>query len=110
MTVEELRVGEGETSRLAVRQLMVRGFHSGVSKVGVEASWSLEGEGLRGRATFVGDNVGVVGRMAAEGDDGDSGRRNCVAGDSGRRKGDVRGEPNDRGEGLYADAVACATP
>lgn len=39
---------------------------------------------------LVGEVVGVVGRSAVEGD----------AGDSGRRKGDARGDPNERGEGL----------
>ncbi len=38
---------------------------------------------------MVGDGVGVVARTV----DGE-------AGDSGRRKGEVRGDPNDRGEGL----------
>lgn len=38
----------------------------------------------------MGEVVGVVGRSAVEGD----------AGDSGRRKGDARGDPNERGEGL----------
>ena len=43
---------------------------------------------------FVGDCVGVVARTV----DGE-------AGDSGRRKGDARGEPRDRGEGLYVDEI-----
>lgn len=51
--------------------------------------WSLEGD-CRGVCTFVGDGVGVVGRTVFEGE----------AGDSGRRKGEVRGEPKERGEGL----------
>ncbi len=42
---------------------------------------------------LVGDVVGVVGRFAGEGGDGDSGRRKGEAGDSGRLKGEVRGEP-----------------
>ena len=41
--------------------------------------------------TFVGEVVGVEGRIIVA--DGE-------AGDSGRRKGDVRGEPKERGEGL----------
>lgn len=102
-------MGEGETSRVILKEPIPRGVQTSDSEVGVEASWSLEGEGLRGSGVLVGDSVGVVGRIVAEGDDGDSGRRNCVAGDSGRRKGEVRGEPNERGEGLYVDAVACAS-
>lgn len=39
---------------------------------------------------LVGEVVGVLGRSVVEGD----------AGDSGRRKGDARGDPNERGEGL----------
>ena len=29
------------------------------------------------------------------------------AGDSGRRKGEVRGEPKESGDGLYEDGIAC---
>lgn len=29
------------------------------------------------------------------------------AGDSGRRKGEVRGEPKDRGDGLYEGRMSC---
>jgi len=59
-------------------------------EVGVrELCWSLEGDG-RGVCTFVGEGVGVVGRTVFEGEEGDSGRR----------KGEVRGEPKDKGEGL----------
>ena len=36
-------------------------------------------------------SVGVEGRMVVD----------VEAGDSGRRKGEVRGEPKERGEGLY---------
>lgn len=109
--VEELRAGDGETSREKgiVDKSMPWFARLSRSAVGAEPPWSLEGDGLRGSAVLVGDTVGVVGRIDAEGDDGDSGRRNCVAGDSGRRKGDVRGEPKDRGEGLYCDAVAYTT-
>lgn len=39
---------------------------------------------------FVGEMLGVVGLRAGEGE----------AGDSERRNGDARGEPNERGEGL----------
>lgn len=42
------------------------------------------------------DLVGVVGRTVEE---GESWRRG-EAGESGRRKGEVRGEPKERGEGL----------
>ena len=97
--MEELRAGEGISQGL-VRGLRPRGVQVSLSEVRLEASWSLEGEGLRGSAALVGDIVGVVGRMAAEGEEGDSGRRSCVAGDSGRRNGEVRGEPKERGEGL----------
>ncbi len=37
-------------------------------------------------------DVGVVGRTVEAGEEGE--------GDSGRRKGEVRGEPKERGEGL----------
>ncbi len=80
--------------------LRPRGVQAPLSEVGVVASWSFVGEGLLGRAILVGEKVGVVGRIAAEGEYGESGRRSCVAGDSGRRNGEVRGEPNERGEGL----------
>jgi hypothetical protein len=43
---------------------------------------------------FVGDCVGVVVRTV----DGEPG-------DSGRRKGDARGEPRESGEGLYVDEI-----
>ncbi len=43
------------------------------------------------------DLVGVVGRIVV---DGDSAWRRGEAGESGRRKGEVRGEPKERGEGL----------
>lgn len=66
---------------------------------------SLEGEesgekGLVGDVSgvwgFVGERLGVVGRREGEGE----------AGDSGRLNGEARGEPNERGEGLYVDAWA----
>ena len=83
-----------------MRGLRPRGVQVPLSDVGVVASSNFVGEGLLGRATLVGENVGVVGRIAGEGEDGESGRRSWVAGDSGRRKGEVRGEPNESGEGL----------
>ena len=52
------------------------------------------------------DGVGVVGRMATEGEDGDCGRPSCAAGDSGRRNGEVRGKPKESGDGLYVEGVA----
>lgn len=66
------------------------------------AELSLEGEergekGLVGDETgvwgFVGEMLGVVGLSAGEGE----------AGDSGRLNGEARGEPNERGEGLYVE-------
>ena len=67
-----------------------RGVQFSLSEVGVRAlCWSLEGD-WRGVCAFVGEGVGVGGRIVFEGE----------AGDSGRRKGEVRGEPKERGEGL----------
>lgn len=43
--------------------------------------------------------VGVVGRTVHAGEEGE--------GDCGRRKGEVRGEPKERGEGLYVVGIAC---
>ena len=45
------------------------------------------------------DLVGVEGRIVVI-VDGDSAWRRGEAGESGRRKGEVRGEPKERGEGL----------
>lgn len=71
--------------------------------VGVVTLWSFEGDcsgvcgfvgevvGVVGRP-MVGVDVGVVGRMVEAGEEGE--------GDSGRRKGEVRGEPKESGEGL----------
>ena len=100
VTVEDVSAGEEGNSQAVERDFSPRGVQSLFSEVGVAASWTLDGEGLRGSAIFVGDNVGVVGRMAADGEDGDSGRRKCAAGESGRRNGEVRGEPKERGDGL----------
>lgn len=66
--------------------------------VRVELSCSFEGlvrgvlafDGERPDTPFVGEVDGVLGRSG----DGE-------AGDSGRRKGEARGEPKERGEGLY---------
>ena len=54
-------------------------------------------EGVR-RAGWilVGDGEGVVGLDVVE----------AGAGDSGRRNGEVRGEPNESGDGLYVDGIA----
>ena len=70
-------------------------------------SFDGHGEGLRFCGGFVGDSVGVDGRSAMDGEDGDCGRPppNVDEGDSGLRKGDVRGEPKERGEGLYVDGT-----
>ena len=100
VVAEEVRVGEMGRSEDVVDGLSPRGVQVPVSEVGVVASCSLVGEGLRGRAILLGEKVGVVGRTAAEGEDGESGRRSWVAGESGRRNGEVRGDPNERGEGL----------
>lgn len=109
MATLELRVGDVwggwvEGSREGVSP---RGVQVVVSEVGVVAVWSLDGElsGVawmnfvgEGRGEWVsfvgeGDGVGVVGRIAVEGEEGESGRWKGDAGDSGRRKGEVRGEP-----------------
>lgn len=89
-------MGEGAGSRRGVRDvrgvLQLEVLESGealvfASLVGEDSGvCGLVGE-LKG---LVGEVVGVLDRRAAEGD----------AGDSGRRKGDARGDPNERGEGL----------
>ncbi len=60
---------------------------------------------------FVGEVVGVVGRPRAAVDVGVVGRTVEAGeegeGDSGRRKGEVRGEPKERGDGLYVGGIAC---
>lgn len=97
-----LRVGEGAGSRRGVSVVrgVVRygGFESG--EVGMGPSLVGEESGVWGfwdeAKGLVGEVVGVLARgvvvpvVMAEGD----------AGDSGRRKGEVRGELNERGEGL----------
>lgn len=103
----ELRVGEVEAkdSRLVsegVKFLIVRVSSSSSSSlsVGVVMVWSFDGD-CNGVCGLVGEAVGVVGRAVAVGVEGlivDAGEEG--AGDSGRRKGEVRGEPNESGEGL----------
>lgn len=91
-----VRVGEGAGSRRGVRE--VRGvLQLDVLERGealVFASLVGEERGVYGFVgelkDLVGEVVGVVGRSTVEGD----------AGDSGRRNGEVRGDPNERGEGL----------
>lgn len=70
----------------------------GVVAVAIVELWSLDGEpmgvwGFVGEVSGVCGFVGVVGRRVEVEVEGE-------AGDSGRRKGEVRGEPNERGEGL----------
>lgn len=92
----EVREGEAGTSRRGVK--LGRGFDQlEVFERGEEVAFaSLVGDvigvkGLAGelRGCLVGE-VGVVGRRTVDGD----------AGDSGRRKGEVLGEPYESGEGL----------
>ena len=96
----ELRVGESGGSRAVRRDgVRPRGVQLPEVEGGVAALlWSLWGDEARGVWwALVGDvvGVGVVGRLAGEGEgeEGDSGRRKGEAGDSGRLKGEVRGEP-----------------
>ena len=63
---------------------------------GVDVFWSLDGEV---KCDLVGEVVGVL-ALDVEGDVGVDGR-SWFAGLSGRRNGDVRGGPIERGEGLY---------
>lgn len=103
----ELRVGELEAndSRFVsegVRFLIVRVSSSSSPSfmVGVVTVWSFEGDCI-GVCGFVGEVVGVVGRAVEVGVEGltvEAGEEGD--GDSGRRKGEVRGEPKERGEGL----------
>lgn len=65
-----------------------RGVQVSVSVVGLFEWLSFEGEGVP--ICFVGDVVGVVDCRRGDGDEGDSGRR----------KGEARGELNESGEGL----------
>ena len=68
----------------------------GVGLVGEYELWRWC-EGVRGRVLEGDAGVGVVARPAGEGD----------AGDSGRRNGDERGEPKERGDGLYEVDIDC---
>ena len=72
-----------------------RGVQNPSFEVGVPEFWSFDGE-VWGTLGVELAFVGVVGRIV-EGE----------AGDSGRRKGEVRGEPKERGEGLYVDGIDC---
>lgn len=105
---EVLRVGDWEGVRFAaavdgVRPLGVHDGEAGVSPPvdvkGVDAFWSFEGEVRTGWCGFVGEVVGVMGRELGDAP-GEEARYDWDAGDSGRRKGEVRGEPIERGEGL----------
>ena len=66
-----------------------RGIQSPPMEGGVLTFWSLDGDWM-GVCVFVGELVGVVGRIVVEGE----------RGDEGRWKGVVRGEPKERGDGL----------
>lgn len=102
-----LRVGDWDGVRCAavdgVRPLGVHDGDEGVSPPvdakGVDAFWSFEGEVRTGWCGFVGEVVGVMGRELGDAP-GEEARYDWEAGDSGRRKGEVRGEPIERGEGL----------
>lgn len=110
----ELRVGEVDGAKydsrfvnegVKFRTVLLSSSPSSPSSsiVGVVTVWSFEGD-CNGVCGFVGEVVvGVVGRAAAV-DVGVEGRTKEVGeegeGDSGRRKGEVRGEPKERGEGL----------
>lgn len=86
-------VGEGSLSlATGVRPL---GVHASGS-VGVEWLVSLEGVVDVVAIVLVGERFGVDCRKG----DGE-------CGDSGLRKGDARGEPYDRGDGLYEADIAC---
>ena len=68
---------------------VTRGVRSAKAEEGVLRDWSFEGD-CRGVWGFVGEVVGVVARMVGVGE----------RGEEGRWKGEVRGEPKERGEGL----------
>lgn len=88
------RVGDVGGSRWFIDGLSPRGVQFASLLVGVLLLWSFEGDWI-GVCTLVGDAVGVVARMVLDGE----------AGDSGRRNGEVRGEPKDRGDGLYVEGI-----
>lgn len=83
-------MGERGGSRAVREGVRPRGVQLPEVEGGVAVFWGLQGDA---RGGLVGDAVGVAGRCAGEGDEGESGRRNGEAGDSGRLKGEVRGEP-----------------
>lgn len=91
VTALELRVGDTGWSRSrGVREdVSSRGVQNPSFEAGVLAFWSFDGE-VCGTLGVELAFVGVVGRIVVDGE----------AGDSGRRNGEVRGEPNERGEGL----------
>lgn len=107
-----LRVGEVDGAKYdsrfvneGVRFLTVRlssSSSTSSSIVGVVTVWSFEGDTCNGVCGFVGEVVGVLGRalldVGVEGRIVEAGEEG--EGDSGRRKGEVRGEPKERGEGL----------
>lgn len=102
---ELLRVGDWDGVRCAAAADGVRplGVHDGgeavsppVEAKGVDAFWSFEGEVRMGWCGFVGEVVGVMGRELGDAP-GEEARYDWDAGDSGRRKGEVRGEPIERG-------------
>ena len=84
-TVLAVRVGEAGGSSCGIAGLSPLGVQLPLSDAGVAAVCSLDGDRL-GECIF---------------------GREGEAGDSGRRKGEVRGEPKDRGDGLYEDGIAC---
>ena len=97
-----VRVGEGGVGRVVRGGGRPRGVVQGKSLVGVDGFGavvdvvsSLEGE-VCGIVGVERDLVGVEGRIV----EGESVWRRGEAGESGRRKGEVRGEPKERGEGL----------
>ena len=87
-------MGDDGGSRGTIEGLRLRGIQSPSFKRGVDVFWSFEG-----------DWAGVWDFVGEKGDEGLSEGE----GDSGRRKGEVRGEPKDRGEGeegLYVADMA----
>ena len=98
----EVRVGDVGMGRecgggrpRGVQEASLEVFVFGV--VAVALSWVLEGEAC-GIVDVERDLVGVVGRIVV---DGEAAGWRGEAGESGRRKGEVRGEPKERGDGLY---------
>lgn len=78
----------GEGSLCLATGVSPRGVHASTSSVGMEALASREGV-VAAAIVLLGDGVGVV-CLKGDGD----------MGDSGRRKGDARGEPYESGDGL----------